>query len=86
MLRAAAVGLIALAAVDTYFLGGKYLDTVEAVARSPIQASAIRSTKPRAPALWRLKLRPLAARLVGRSPLGILIGSANRSSEATLVG
>jgi hypothetical protein len=36
MFRAAAVALAALVALDVYFLGGTYLGTVEAVARSLI--------------------------------------------------
>jgi hypothetical protein len=34
MFRASAVALAALVAFDIYFLGGKYLGTVEALARS----------------------------------------------------
>jgi hypothetical protein len=34
MLRAAAIALTALLAFDSYFLGGKYIGTVEALARS----------------------------------------------------
>jgi hypothetical protein len=36
MLRAAAVALAALVAWDIYFLGGKYIATIEALARSLI--------------------------------------------------
>ena len=36
MFRAAAVALAALVALDWYFLDGKYLGTVEALARSLI--------------------------------------------------